>query len=358
MNFIRVGFRMKNSPLYDMLCCSFDYFSSPSIKVPGDGHECTSPDICFRQPMTTPSEITAIDRLALHATTGYYALSTCMPMSAWLGMGRCLGSLLYLLARKHRGIARTNLRFALGQETPEHQIDQIIRNNFKQFGMIGQEFLKFRQSSPTTARYVDEMVHVEGEEHLLAAKEKSQAVILLGAHFGNWEMGHLYYARHYNRLNFIVRRIDNPLVEAIRYRYNTDLGVNIIYKNRGLKEAIQHLKQGEDLVIFADQNANRQEGVVSSFFGHPTTSLYIAPSLAQKYRVPLVPMFTVREKDHKHHKLVFLPEVPIEYGELKEDIETLTQRQNERLEQIITLYPDHWLWFHRKWKVDYPELYR
>ena len=224
--------------------------------------------------------------------------------------------------------------------------------------MVGQEFLKFKQSSAKTAEYVDSMVDVEGEEHLLAAKAKSKSVILLGAHFGNWEMGHLYYARHYNRLNFIVRRIDNPLVEEIRYRYNTDLGVNIIYKERGLKEAIQHLRQGEDLVIFADQNANRKEGVSCNFFGHQTTSLYIAPSLAQKYQVPLVPMFTVREKDPRRHRIVFLPEVPIEYGELKEDLETLTYRQNEKLEQIITCYPDHWLWFHRKWKIDYPEIYR
>jgi len=308
--------------------------------------------------MTTPSTSSRIDRLALHAATGYHAFNTCMPGPAWLGMGRGLGSLLYLFAKKYRRIAEANLRFAFGQDTPENEIRQIVRNNFRQFGMIGQEFISFKQSSDKTGQYVDRMVHVEGEEHLLAAKKKSKAVILLGAHFGNWEMGHLYYARHYNRLNFIVRRIDNPLIEEIRYRYNTELGVNIIYKNRGLKEGIQRLKQGEDLVIFADQNANRQEGVSCNFFGHSTTSLYIAPSLAQKYRVPLVPMFTVREKDNQHHKIVFLPEVPIEYGEESEDIKTLTQRQNERLEQIITLYPDHWLWCHRKWKMDYPEIYR
>lgn len=308
--------------------------------------------------MTQRSAFSRIDRLAYHAVTGYHALDTCLPYPAWLWMGRCLGSLLYLVAGKHRRIAEANLRFAFGQETPESEIRRIIRNNFRQFGMISQEFIKLCQSSEKTARYVDRLVRVEGEEHLLAARKKSRAVILLGAHFGNWEMGHLYYARHYNRLNFIVRRIDNPLLEDIRYRCNTDQGVNVIYKNRGLKEAIQRLKQGEDLVIFADQNANRQEGVSCDFFGHPTTSLYIAPSLAQKYRLPLVPMFTVREKDNRHHRIVFLPEIPIEYGEMKEDIGTLARMQNERIERIVTLYPDHWLWFHRRWKIDYPEIYR
>ncbi len=308
--------------------------------------------------MTTTAKNSRIDRLALHATSGYHALGACLPLPFWLGMGRGIGSLLSLFAKKYRRIAEANLRFAFGEQMPGQEVQRIIGDNFRQFGMIGQEFVSFKQPSYKTGQYVDRMVHVEGEEHLLAAKKKSKAVILLGAHFGNWEMGHLYYARHYNRLNFIVRRIDNPLIEDIRYRYNTDLGVNIIYKNKGLKEAIQRLKQGEDLVIFADQNANRQEGISCSFFGHPTTSLYIAPSLAQKYRVPLLPMFTIREKDNQHHRIVFLPEVPIEYGEGREDIQTLTRRQNERLEQIISLYPDHWLWFHRKWKMDYPEIYR
>jgi len=98
-------------------------------------------------------------------------------------------------------------------------------------------------------------------------------------------------------LNFIVRRIDNPLLEQARFQRNTALGVNILYKENGLREAIQRLRKGEDLVIFTDQNANRKEGIMAEFFGHPTTSLYIAPSLAQKYQVPLVPMFTVRDRD-------------------------------------------------------------
>ena len=308
--------------------------------------------------MPTPADIPAGHRLAFLAIRCHFTLSRCMPPATWLGVGRSLGSLLYLLAGKHRKIARANLRFAFGDTLPEETIDRIICDNVRQFGMIGQEFVKFMQPVGETARMVDAAVTVEGEEHLRAARAKSRSVILLGAHFGNWEMGHLYYARHYNRLNFIVRRIDNPLVENVRYSYNTKLGVNIIYKENGLREAIQHLKNGEDLVIFADQNAGPKEGIAVNFFGHPTTSLYIAPSLAQKYRLPLVPMFTVREKNPYRHRLVFLPEIPISGDAPKEGIETLTRRQNEALEQIIARYPDHWLWFHRRWKVDYPEIYR
>lgn len=308
--------------------------------------------------MPKPHDLPIGHRLAFLAIRCHYLLSCGMAPASWLGVGRGLGSLLNLLAGKHRRIARANLRFAFGDSLPEEAIDRIIRDNVRQFGMIGQEFVRFMQPVDRTAEMVDTSVTVEGEEHLQAARAKSRSLILLGAHFGNWEIGHLYYARHYNRLNFIVRRIDNLRVEQVRYGYNTALGVNILYKENGLKEAIQLLKKGEDLVIFADQNAGRREGIAAPFFGHPSTSLYIAPSLAQKYRVPLLPMFTVREKDPRCHRLVFLPEIPIGCDQPKEDIASLVKRQNEALEQIISRHPDHWLWFHRRWKVDYPEIYR
>jgi KDO2-lipid IV(A) lauroyltransferase len=308
--------------------------------------------------MTLEPDISRGDRLAFQAVQGWFAFSRSMPLSAWLGLGRGMGTLLYHLAGKYRKIARANLRFAFGASMEASRIDRTIRDNFRQFGMIGHEFVRFLDAPDRTAATLDRLVRVEGEEHLLAARAKSSAVILLGAHFGNWEIGHRYYARHYNKLNFIVRRIDNPLFEQVRYQRNTALGVNILYKENGLREAIHGLRKGEDLVIFADQNANRKEGVMADFFGHPTTSLYIAPSLAQKYQVPLVPMFTVRDKDPRCHRLVFLPEIQLGHGGAKEDIETLTRRQNERLEEIITRYPDHWLWLHRKWKADYPEIYR
>ena len=308
--------------------------------------------------MTSQPDISRGDRLVSHAMHGYFAFSRCMPLSVWLGLGRGMGTLLYHLAGKHRRIARANLRFAFGASIEENRIDRIIHDNFKQFGMIGHEFVQFLDAPHRTAATLDRLVRVEGEQHLLAARAKSSAVILLGAHFGNWEIGHRYYARHYNRLNFIVRRIDNPLLEQARFQRNTAPGVNILYKENGLREAIQRLRKGEDLVIFTDQNANRKEGIMAEFFGHPTTSLYIAPSLAQKYQVPLVPMFTVRDRDPRCHRLVFLPEIPIGHSEAKEDIAVLTRRQNERLEEIITRYPDHWLWLHRKWKADYPEIYR
>jgi KDO2-lipid IV(A) lauroyltransferase len=276
----------------------------------------------------------------------------------WLGFGRRLGAWAYRLDRYHRGIVCKNLHLAYGEEKDDKAVQALARRNFEQFGMIAQELVLLKQRPQWLAEHLDRFIRVEGGEHLAAAKKKSSAVILLGAHFGNFELAHLYYARRFNRLNFIVRRIDNPLLEQERRDYNTRFGVNILYKERGLRDAIKKIRSGEDLVIFADQKANIKEGIPCRFFGHRTSTLSIAPALAQKYRIPLVPMFIVRDRDPRYHRILFLPEVTIKYDGAQSDLTSLSQRQNDLIESVIRRYPDHWLWLHRKWKTEYPEMYR
>jgi len=135
---------------------------------------------------------------------------------------------------------------------------------------------------------------------------------------------------------------------------NQHHGVNILYKQGGLKPAIKSLRKGQDLVIFADQNVNAEEGVECRFFGRRTSTLAIVAAMAKKYDLPVVPMFTVRKRNSGVHQLVFLPQLHIQSGD---SIESIAQKQNDVMEQMIRAYPDHWLWMHRKWNHYYPEIY-
>ncbi len=66
-------------------------------------------------------------------------------------------------------------------------------------------------------------------------------------------------------------------------------------------------------------------------------------------------MFIFRQPDNVSHKLVFFP--PIIATE-EDTIETLTQKQNDAIEKAVRQQPDHWLWLHRRWKEDFPEMYK
>jgi KDO2-lipid IV(A) lauroyltransferase len=278
-----------------------------------------------------------------------------VPPSIGLPMGRVFGYLACAADPRHRNIARSNLKFALGGEKSDAEINRLVYQNFMQWGMIAFEWGRMRFFHRRPPGRLPVPMTVSGEAHLQAAKAKSPAVLLLSAHFGNWEYGHLHYAGNVHPLNFIVRRIDNPYVEKLRVMVNQHHGVTILYKEKGLKAAIKHLRRGEDLVIFADQKANRKEGIPCRFFGRETTTLPIVAALAQKYQYPIVPMFVVRDKNSASHQIVFLPELTYDDGDT---VETIAQRQNDIIEGMIRKHPDHWLWMHRKWKTEYPEIYQ
>jgi KDO2-lipid IV(A) lauroyltransferase len=288
---------------------------------------------------------------------GLYLLSRVLPLRVWLWIGRGLGLILYNVDRKHRSIAAANIRYALGAGQSEADVQRLVRRNFQQFGMIAQEWVRFKRIVKSPSAKMLEGIRVEGASHLAAAKRQGQAVILLGAHFGNWEYAHLYYARHFNRLNFIVRRIGNPLLEQQRAAYNRNYGVNILYKESGLRLAIRGLKAGEDLVIFPDQKANEKEGIPCTLFGRRSTTIPIVASLALKYRLPIVPMFIVRRAAGDGHRIIFKPQIDIDYNDPATTVPVVTQRQNDVIEAMIRQHPDHWLWLHRKWKADMQALY-
>jgi Kdo2-lipid IVA lauroyltransferase/acyltransferase len=292
-------------------------------------------------------------------TSFYLTLRTLagiIPLRPWVYIGRILGKLLYAVASKQRKIMLVNLRIAYGDSKTEEELKVISRKVFEEFGMIALEWMTLKNLKKER---LDKLVEVEGLEHLLAARKKNPSVILLGAHFGNWEYAHLYYASNINRLSFIVRAIDTPYLERERISCNTRFGMDILYKQNGLRPAIKNLKNGIDLVQFADHKVNLSEGLECKFFDKYVATISVAPALSEKYHAPVIPMFIVRRSDDPiRHKIIFLPELELDPEDGEEMVAKATQRQNYIFEEIIKKYPQQWLWFHKRWSFHYPEIYK
>jgi len=282
-------------------------------------------------------------------------LSRAFPLKTWLAIGKYFGRLFYFLDFQHRRISKRNIRFAFGDQKDGRKIRTIARKSFEQLGMVGNEWVWLRNAD---RKMLGKIIRVEGKEHLDAARKKSRSIILLGAHFGNWEYAHAYYATAINTLNFIVRAIDNPFLEQERVYSNRKFGVKILYKENGLRHAIRNLKNGEDVVIFADRRESYKQMIPCQFFGKKTSTMTLVPALARKYRIPIVPMFIVRCEDLIHHRLIFLPELPVDYDkDKKQSINEAAQQQSNIIEKMIREYPDHWIWLHKRWKRYHPYLY-
>ena len=292
-------------------------------------------------------------RILYRVILPYSAMCRLLPPTCVLLFGKIAGTLAFVLDIRHRRTVIRNLAFAFGRPRNDTTIRRLALRNFQQFAITAHEWLRLKDFQ-IEALYP--LISVDGLEHLFNAKSKSKSVILIGAHFGNWEYAHLYYGKKINRLNFIVRPIDNPFLEMERVKYNNKAGVAILYKSNGLRTALKNMRKGEDLILFVDRNTNLKEGVPCSFFGKKAPSLTIAALLANRFNLPIVPMFIIRQACTIRHRIVFMPEIEIEKGS-KFNLERAVQIMCETVESMVRRYPDHWIWFHKRWKHFYPELY-
>src|SRR5262249_54163460 len=79
-------------------------------------------------------------------------------------------------------------------------------------------------------------------------------------------------------------------------------------------------------------------------------------ALSLRTGAPIVMGFVVRGPDGRHRAHI---EPPIRFqpsGDAERDVLDLTRRHVGVLESWVRRYPEHWYWFHRRWKTAPPAL--
>ncbi len=283
-------------------------------------------------------------------------LAAITPLRIWLFSARVFAMILYPFLGKYRKIASRNISYAFDNNLDEKEVEKLVRKNFRQVCMVVFEYLVCPSYALFGTAGLDKRVSFKGMHHFEQAKSSGKPILLLNAHFGMGELINILYPKKTKRkLNFILRRWDNPYLQKLLWNHHENIGLKYLPKKKGLRTAIKNLKNGEDLIIFPDQSSNLREGVQSTFFGKETITLSLLPALSMKFDAPILPLFIFRQDDPTRHKIVFYPPI---VPTPEDTLETLTQKQNDTIEKAIRKQPDHWLWLHRRWKQEHREMYR
>jgi KDO2-lipid IV(A) lauroyltransferase len=263
-------------------------------------------------------------------------------------VGRFVAWTTYRLSKRLRTIAAHNLKLALPElQTSEQQ--QIVRGVFSNLGRLLAEFC---QLPKLTKENVSERVIYDGYENFARALERGQGVLFLTAHYGAWELCPYAHALYGHPLKFVVRPIDNPLVDELVNCYRMGSGNQVIEKKNSLKEILITLKRGEAVGILIDQNTVREGGVFAPFFNIPACTTTSLATIAMRTGAAIVPGVLIWDQHLKKHRLRFEPPVAVaQTGNKQQDILVNTTRCNQVLEELVRKHPDQWLWIHRRWKT-------
>jgi KDO2-lipid IV(A) lauroyltransferase len=178
----------------------------------------------------------------------------------------------------------------------------------------------------------------------------NKGVILLSAHFGNWE----YVAASASLqvdlpFHVVVKPQRNPYVTNWLNKMRTKWNNKVISLGISIREIYKNLKEKNLIAMVADQRGP-YEGIRVNFFGIKTAVYSGTAALALKTKAPIIYGITVRQPDYSYN--VVLEEISMEnLPENEEDrIIELSQRHTSYLEKFIRQYPEQWLWMHKRWK--------
>ncbi len=265
-----------------------------------------------------------------------------------------LAALWYRLDRRHRETVRRNLAFAFGEELSPAERERLARAVFVHFVRFAWETVVLLLAPLS---YIQRQVVFLGEENHARALKKGRGLVALVAHAGNWEYTGIGYALTYRRLAVVAREMDQPLGRRLARYLRERTGSWMVDKRRGLKAIFAHLHQNHVVGIVIDQNTADKEGVLVDFFGKPARTTPVAALLARR-GVPVLPSLSRRLPDGRH-LVVFFPELPFEKtGDMEADIHRHLTLQSQVIEAWVRQTPDQWLWLHRRWKNQVPELYK
>ena len=278
-----------------------------------------------------------------------YSVVRALPLKTAYTISKILFRILYLADSKHRKRAIQHIMHAAVKDN-EQDAAILAKQSFSSYAKLLVEIIKSDQCyslDKTNAvgcqRTIDKVFTRNG---------KNQNVILVTAHYGNWEVAGTAIAEYTGiQMASIMRPFGNPLIGNIILK-NRSSGIHeMVPKQGGIKGILKALKQKKIATFLVDQHASARDGGVETiFFGQPCRT-HTAPALLHlKTGVPIMPQLTRRIDDNFGFE--FILSDLIEYtptDDKEQDIKNITQLYTTALEKMIIEHPEQWMWVHRRW---------
>ena len=279
---------------------------------------------------------------------GLTAASQRLPLPLSVDLGSGMGSAAYHLFPGRRAMALGNLKAAFGNSYSQQEYEAILKKLFQHLGMTLMEVARFpRMDERYLARWIE--IAPENKERLERAQSKKHGIILLTAHFGNWELGSIVSALSGFPVLVLAREQGWPKLNRLLVQYRESKGCRVVTKGFPIRELIQGLEVGRIIGILADQDGGRN-GVLNPFFGRLASTAPGAIALGLKTGAPILPAFVVRRRGAAHTVILEEPLQIPEEGSLDERVQKGIALYLQVLEQYIRRSPHQWLWLHRRWK--------
>ena len=252
-----------------------------------------------------------------------------------------------------RKISRKNLSLAFPERSEEWR-EAIRKASLNNLACLIVDFLRLPQIDLAWTQK-----HIKGspdcEPARLANLFPNRPILYAVGHLGSFElMAHTQALRGWP-LDFIVRDFKNPFLDGWVKRNRELSGNHTLSRKGALKLVIKALRSGRAAGILFDQNVTHNYAVFVDWFSHPAATTRALAVAALRSRAIIVCGALLHCKQENYFEEGMFIDLSHVYDDVilsdEEKTKLITQKTTDCLVGLIEKYPEHWFWFHRRWKT-------
>ena len=270
-----------------------------------------------------------------------------MPTTFAIKVGRRIGLVSARFLKTRANLAYSNLELAFGDALTHQERIKIIHGLFSYLGEVFVESIIF------TPKDVRETITIENLEHVDDALQLNKGVIIIGPHFGPWELASYALGAHITDAATIYKPLKNRYINNYIIRTREKIvHLELISSKNALRPVLGKLRQGNAVVILFDQNAGKK-GIPATFFGKTAMTYPTPAALALQTGCPVIHAHIQSDGELRRFRIIFGKPFPlIDTGNREQDLLANTQQYNDYLENLVRSDPARWFgWLHNRWKI-------
>jgi len=186
------------------------------------------------------------------------------------------------------------------------------------------------------------------------ARKMEKGIIVLSAHYGNWEAMAHWMAINGYRSSVVVRPHKNGCLDKkVFIPFRERHGNRSIERKGAIVAMARELRRKGVVGLMIDQMIPPPNDVETTLFGRPFHAMKSASQLHEKYESPVLLVLCERVDREKFFMHL---SGPLEYNfDENEDLDSKiahgTQYYLDELTEVIKRNPPQWLWSYDRWRV-------
>ena len=267
-----------------------------------------------------------------------------IPKTIFTNKNSPLWSLLSRLLKKRRKIIEANINHCYEDKTPEWRKDLVEK-------IWGDTFLALYENNfawHAGKRIKNYKCEVQNEELLAQAQQKNVGVLLLFRHSVFLELSARLISERFD-IYGMERPNNNAAIQELQQKGRLK-SMKGLTANSNINQLINWRKEGKTVLYGPDQDYRNKRSVVSEFFSKPCLTTTVPYNLQKITNCKLIYLDFFKTTDGYKFVLEDVSHIAASKQAFADNI-------NKIIEKSVHEAPEHYLWHHRRFKSQAPEIY-